>query len=183
MKILHTFFSLMLSDAGVFDLHRTSPPSSSSSSSKIRNWIKWIWFENMTWRKYNRNKNNCNSRIMSDCSCNYLYTHVSYLSFTSLSRLCPCWVFLRISFTSLFTVLFSAYFFQSENRNRNKWKSWKYSSKNYVNRPIMLSFIYIQIWMKTLFHTYLLSTRSFLFSLSFSAAIFSILHFPSICKQ
>ena len=76
MKILHTFFSLMLSDAGVFDLHRTSPPSSSSSSSKIRNWINWIWFENMIWRKYIGNK--CQLQFLNHVC---LYLQLTYIIF------------------------------------------------------------------------------------------------------
>ena len=140
----------------------------------------------MIWRKYIGNK--CQLQFFNHVwlivAVN-LYNFLSYLSFQFLVNACTQAVFSSGSpFTShLQSSLLCVYFFQSENRNRNKWKSWKYSSKNYVNRPIMLSFIYIQIWMKTLFHTYLLSTRSFLFSLSFSAVIFSILHFPSICKQ
>ena len=57
-------------------------------------------------------------------------TLVSYLSFSSSSRLFPCYVFLRINFTCIFRVLLCVFFFQSETRTRNKWKTSKHSSKS-----------------------------------------------------
>ena len=90
-----------------------------------------------------------------DCSCNYLCTLVSYLSFNSSSRLFSWCVFLAITFTCIFVILFFALFFQSEKRARNKWKASKHSSKNLVNWSILLSLIHVQLWMYTLFHTHL----------------------------
>ena len=108
MKILHTFFSLILSDASLFDLHRTSPPSSSSSPSQQQQ-NGSTQYDLKTWHAGNTIETTIIAILQS--SCNELCILVLYLSFSSLLRLFPCCVFLRITFTCIFRVLFCFIFF------------------------------------------------------------------------
>ena len=100
-----------------------SSPRSSSSASEKRQGNNCIRFEKTIWRKQNRNIY-CNLRKNHVClhvagNSNVLFFH-TYLFIPHQCCLFPWCVFLWIAIS--ITVL-SWVFFQSENRNRNKWKS------------------------------------------------------------